>query len=503
MPRLGQKYAVAKWIGVLVLLIALALWMERTFLRIQLDGYKAHLTAQGESLDLSILHPPLIDDSSNGFLVVIDAVKMLPDLPDSETGIPSVPSMARTSPGVARVTWKEETLRTFDRRGVNVITNLWAELPPLIEPNRHLIHRLQDGCAMPEFQFARKVSENWRVYLNKGRGIRRVPRWLQSVAAYEMRNGALESAARCQLSLVRFIHQLKSAPDVILLFTRNTTIHPAFALQWELLQYLEWPNSTLKQWQEEWSRIAFYEDLPGVIRRERAWSSDQLVKARRDASVHAELIGLPAGSYWDLINNDPEAALRLAGYRFVWPAWISYADERRHLELAQSALDLTRRLIDSQSLLAVQKEMITMTNAWSIPAMFVVSRQTICAYLNSLVEKACESDNRVSLAVAAIALERWRNRYGNYPESLAQLVPEFLKEPPRDHVDGKTIRYQRTDSYFKLWSIGLNGVDEGGDDTPIGSKPANYYRRKDLVWPRPASASEVAAYMAGSAWNRP
>lgn len=504
MPRLGQKLPFIKWFGVLVLLIVLALWLERFFLRTQLEGYKAHLTAQGELLDLSILHPPLIDDSSNGFCVVIDAVQMLPYLPNSETGIPAVPSMARVSPGVARVTWREKILRTYNRSGVSVISNLWAELPAIIEPNRDLITRLQVGCAMPEFQFTRKVPEDLVDYMSRISAIRRIPRWFQSVAAYEMRRGDPQSAAKSQLSLIRFLHKQKTVPDTISQLVRRVTIGPAFSAQWELLQYHQWPEATLKEWQDEWMLLAFYEDLTAEIRWERARVTDLLTRARTDVSAHADLIGVPTGTFWDLINNDPRAALTLAGHQLVWPAWASYADERRHLELAQSALDLTKRLIATQSLLTVQTEMNGMTNASAPqPVLFVASRQTVSAYLHYMIRKACKDDNRVSLAVSAIALERWHKRHGDYPESLDRLVPEFLKEIPLDHIDGKPIRYRRTESYFILWSIGLNGIDEVGDDTPINPKSPNFYRRKDLVWPRPASPDEVAVYVAGAAWNKP
>jgi hypothetical protein len=229
MPRLGQKLPFIKWFGVMVLLIILALCLESFFLRTQLEGYKAHLAAQGESLDLSVLHPPLIDESSNGFLVVIDAVRMLPDLPNRNTRLPAVPSMERVSPGVARVTWKEETIRTYAHHGAGVISNLWAELPAYVEPNRDLITRMQEGCAMPGFPSLRDVPR-WDSYTAKTIAIKRVPYWLQSVAAYEMRHGSPESAARCQLGLIRYLRKLNSAPDTISQLVRAVTIHPAFGL---------------------------------------------------------------------------------------------------------------------------------------------------------------------------------------------------------------------------------------------------------------------------------
>jgi hypothetical protein len=120
-----------------------------------------------------------------------------------------------------------------------------------------------------------------------------------------------------------------------------------------------------------------------------------------------------------------------------------------------------------------------------------------------LLGRAAEAEGRRRLILAAIALERFRIRHGKYPANLQELVPDFLKTPATDFMDGQPLRYQLSDDgRFFLYSIGLDCVDNGGEIPQRAS--ANVSRRGmgfmsgagasgDLVWPQPASAGEVAA----------
>lgn len=78
----------------------------------------------------------------------------------------------------------------------------------------------------------------------------------------------------------------------------------------------------------------------------------------------------------------------------------------------------------------------------------------------------------------SVFLERYYLKHKEYPESLEQLVPEFVAEVPVDRYDGKSLRYQKLgkDSY-RLYSVGSNLKDDGGfrgmDKT---------HQDGDLVW---------------------
>ena len=109
-----------------------------------------------------------------------------------------------------------------------------------------------------------------------------------------------------------------------------------------------------------------------------------------------------------------------------------------------------------------------------------------------------ETADRV--VVTAIALKRFQLKHGEYPEKLSQLVPELLVSPPLDAVDGQLLRYRRNaNGTFTLYSIGENGVDDGGDPSlEKNVTSSSYYWQNvhslDWVWPQPATAAEVQYY---------
>ena len=69
---------------------------------------------------------------------------------------------------------------------------------------------------------------------------------------------------------------------------------------------------------------------------------------------------------------------------------------------------------------------------------------------------------RRELTRVAIALARHRAAAGTYPQSLDELVPDFLETVPIDRQSGEPLKYVRTEAGYKLWGVGFNGIDDGG-----------------------------------------
>jgi hypothetical protein len=89
------------------------------------------------------------------------------------------------------------------------------------------------------------------------------------------------------------------------------------------------------------------------------------------------------------------------------------------------------------------------------------------------------AQNQTSLREAALAcaLERYRRVHGEYPETLAGLVPQFMTQLPNDLMTGEALKYQRAESgKFRLYSVGWNLKDDGG--TKAADRTAG-----DWVWP--------------------
>jgi hypothetical protein len=77
------------------------------------------------------------------------------------------------------------------------------------------------------------------------------------------------------------------------------------------------------------------------------------------------------------------------------------------------------------------------------------------------------------MCLAAIVLKRYELKHGKLPANLAALTPDFLPSQPIDHLNGRSLTYQRlSDHRFALRSAGDNERDDGGADD-------------DLIWPEP------------------
>lgn len=86
-------------------------------------------------------------------------------------------------------------------------------------------------------------------------------------------------------------------------------------------------------------------------------------------------------------------------------------------------------------------------------------------------------------AIAGCALERYRLKNGRYPETLSALVPEFLASVPLDPIDGQPLRYAlEPDGLFRLWSVGENDRDDGGNAEPPDPQKPSTTATQDWVW---------------------
>lgn len=79
--------------------------------------------------------------------------------------------------------------------------------------------------------------------------------------------------------------------------------------------------------------------------------------------------------------------------------------------------------------------------------------------------RVVETDRRGTLVL--LAVEAHRARYGDVPDTIKDLVPEFLDDVPVAPISGMPFLYRRlTDDAhgreYVLYSVGLNGSDDGG-----------------------------------------
>lgn len=79
------------------------------------------------------------------------------------------------------------------------------------------------------------------------------------------------------------------------------------------------------------------------------------------------------------------------------------------------------------------------------------------------IRKATENEVQDGVFTAAMAIEVYKAQHGEYPGTLAALVPGVLKEVPADLFTGKELVYRRMGAGYIVYSVGANGVDDGGE----------------------------------------
>ena len=92
-----------------------------------------------------------------------------------------------------------------------------------------------------------------------------------------------------------------------------------------------------------------------------------------------------------------------------------------------------------------------------------------------------EITQRRDAMLVVLALEIYRRRHGEYPDSLDDLVPDLLPAVPPDRFTGEAIGYRRTRDRAVVYSVGADRDDDGGVPPPgkDGNTLASIWRAPD------------------------
>jgi hypothetical protein len=192
--------------------------------------------------------------------------------------------------------------------------------------------------------------------------------------------------------------------------------------------------------------------------------------------------------------------------KFQWLWFWSYTDEVRGLQMWQTVINGTQMLGTNNSFQSVQS--FLETNFYWLG--FVSVKNNPYAIISqdahgkvSAIRKLASVQTVRNIVITAIALKRYELRNHQLPNTLDELVPEFLKSVPTDYMDGQPLRYRRNaDGTFLLYSVGENGKDDGGNPAlKEYTESSNYYDWQnsdalDWLWPQPATEQEIQNYYA-------
>lgn len=213
----------------------------------------------------------------------------------------------------------------------------------------------------------------------------------------------------------------------------------------------------LAQVQDE---LAVEEKVPWLLASLLEDRAYQLEFARRLDSGDPDVVnqvrvhGLPLRSNFCRLQHTQLAGLE----RWLWAGRIKLA-QRDDLQHLSEAIDWARLPVDEQ--VGKFKE-----------ATHTLGRLQASLYHYLIADVRC--------TIAALAAERYRLATGNWPASLADLVPKYLPAVPVDLFDRQPLRFKKDEEGVVVYSIGPDGQDDGGSPLLVPEDRSGDLPRGDI-----------------------
>ena len=94
-----------------------------------------------------------------------------------------------------------------------------------------------------------------------------------------------------------------------------------------------------------------------------------------------------------------------------------------------------------------------------------------CESCRALVAWDLERSTRQEVTLLALAVAGYRADRGKYPAELHDLAPHYAKDIPSDGFSGGPLRYRLEGDGYLLYSVGRNGLDDGGRNDRLKPPP--------------------------------
>lgn len=498
MTRRKKVIWAAAILGVLVLVPVITHYRAKA----AAEKYRTQLRAQGEkfSIDELVPLPPL--DTPNGARAFLDALSRLTSW-DAEIQ-PGVTKMVQ--PGHARITWQQPTLPTDKSE------DIWPALRAHLETNRAALADLRQAIQQPVLHFQVNYHQGFNALLPHLARSKSASQRLLAATVMAMHEGRTEEAFANLQALVALPARYREEPFVISQLVRCAIVAIAASATWEVLQYPHWSEERLGQLQSAWEAVQTIPQMERALTMERACVLVEYEKARESLTRFDSLGGLggTSSALQDLaeagnqLMTDPAEGFASLIERFPlrwgWKWWNCYHDETWYLQAVQRSLDAARGTTNGQPFVPLQdKVKAEARRIGDTPPQFLLARLLAVDVSSKVVEKSVVAETQCRVALTAVALKRFERRFGKRPTDLNALVPMLLPAVPLDPMDGQSLRYRLSDTNsFLLYSVGLDGVDDGGDVNPKEPNSRSFFwtQCKDFVWPQPATAEQLREFNA-------
>ncbi len=499
----------------LIALLAAFLLIERWRGQIALARLKQELRVKGEKLSPQDF-ARVFDEEDNGAPTIFAALERLTNrilLPDSYPPRMQVLKSGRAIVGFREPYWVEKDPYRNGKALTGIFTNHWSDLAADLQTNKPALNEIQTALTKPVLNNRLDLAEGSNLQFSHLLSARNLTRWLGSACQFALHHGRTADATKYLSSELNSLRLLAEDGVVISELVRIAMGAIARTDTWEALQSDDWADADLAAIQHVWETQYFMASMATNLEGERIYML-QTAQQLRDSNdkTYDFMFGDYAIFFDDEVESEwvtrfkqlPFGEELLSGlrrhiycraWRFAW----SHQAERRLLKNMQTLIELSRAATTNASFQAIESDLTTLIvqstkrNGYDRLRFPPPDSVITLAYT---IKKSTRAEIERALCITAIALKRYSLRHGKLPDNLNALVPEFLSAVPVDYMDGKPLKYRlNTDGSFTLYSVGEDGLDDGGNFAPREDyHGSDLWKRLDYVWPAPATPEEVEEF---------
>jgi hypothetical protein len=465
--------------------------------RLALNACLSRLRANGEVYSVAALEPKHPPPEQNAFLDLTNIAVQLRSIVKHYDDEPL--SLWFATPGKVIVAW-----RLNQWAGNGKITNDWSRLGPELDKARGVLDLVHAAVQKPaydnRFDYKKGITDLRDLYIGDARQIADT---LGEATLYELHRGNLDTAAGDLCDMVKLIAIQKAQPLLECQFLRMSCASLAFQFTWQALQAPGWNDAQLAGLQTNWAGCDFFKDVASATEMQRALIIDyyEQIKASNAKLTLVTHLYVP-------FDNERFPAREFFQHWVQVPFWRwTWADQEEIIAQNRWTESIHRiQFVGTNDWASLPNKSVSDEIFFDLPEpklgwydhlRFLFMSDPFSIVDDTMIRRAVYTQVQKEMAVTAIALHRYRLQSGRFPDTLTSLVPKFLPALPRDDMDGKTLRYRlQPDGNFLLYSVGLDGKDDGGDTSPMtNGLHLNMWSSKDAVWPSPATDEEAVAAM--------
>lgn len=505
--------ALAGLVALVVLFYAEENWRGRH----DWETFKQRQEAKGEKLDVASFVPPAVPDDQNFAMTPIAASSYayIIDKYGHKLKTPVTNHLNRLAMALWRYDntttpkngdWASGTLtdlRLWQAYYRAPQTNMWRfgtnDFPTAANPGSPAedvlfalsrrdsdIEELRSAAALPysRFPLAYDQVDPMEVWLPHLSSLGEAVFTLQLRAIAELQLAQSDKAAADVSLILRLAEASHQEPFLVSALVRMRQINAARQPIYEGLAKHKWSEAQLAALDSQLAQLDFLADYQRIIRSQAAYASRMIEYFQRTRKPGAFLGEIHAANTNEQKIIDDACAIVPAG----WFRENQLRFAQFYLEDCLPLVDMEKRKVNPASVDAVEaklQEALDHPDAYNVLERLImgpVARMTANKYV--VTENFVYAQECVDLTRVAIALERYRLVHGQYPDSLASLAPQFLAKVPHDIIGGGNLIYRNTSQNFVLYSIGWDGIDDGGvrdtlKEFQLGNTPG------DWVWQYP------------------